>query len=453
MAEFQKFRYKSLEELKADIERLGLNIPVTEDISPLAKPVKIGKHIAPNAFSTLPMEGFDCLEDGTPSDLTRHRYLRYAAGGSGLIWFEACAIVHEGKSNPCQMIFTEENLDSYKTLVADMDQASMESVGYKSLKILQISHSGRYSRPNDFFKREPVIVKHDPEFDTRVGIDETYPVQTDEELEALIPHFVKAALLAKEAGLDGVDVKTCHRYLVSELLSCYNRPGKFGGSLENRASLPIQIIKEIRKACGEDFIIASRFSVFDYHPYPVGFGASPEKGFPIADEGLELAKMFVEAGVDLLSASGGDVIKDPHVTRPYNQGVIGGKMPPEHPLEGVLRQMDFARQMKAVSGDIPYIGTCYSWLQEYLPNIGAAVMAAGDIDMIGFGRGSFAYPDMPKDVLTGKVNPKKVCIACSKCTQLMRDGAKIGCPIREPDIYVPIYRQYRARMEEHLANK
>ena len=449
MAEFQKFRYKSLEELKTDIDRLGLNIPVTEDLSPLSKPVKIGKKIAPNAFSTLPMEGFDCLADGTPSDLTRQRYLRYAAGGAGLIWFEACAVVHEGRSNPCQMIFSEENLNAYKALVADMDQASMDSVGYKSLKILQLSHSGRYSRPNDYSKREPVIVKHDPEFDVRVGIDETYPVQTDEELEALIPHFVKNAILAKEAGLDGVEVKTCHRYLVSELLSSYNRPGKFGGSLEKRASLPIQIIKEIRKACGEEFIIASRFSVFDYHPYPVGFGASLEKGFPIADEGLELAKMLVSAGVDLLSASGGDVIKDPHVTRPFNLGVIGGKTPPEHPLESVFRQMDFARQMKAVSGDVPYISTCYSWLQEYLPNIGAAVIAAGGIDMVGFGRGSIAYPDMPKDVLTDKVNRKKVCIACSKCTQIMRAGAKIGCPIRRPEIYAPIYREVCAEIKEN----
>ena len=447
MAEFQRFTYRSIDALKADISRLGLNIPVTDDLSPLAAPVKIGTRTAANAFAVLPMEGFDCSRDGVPSDLTHRRYMRYGAGGAGLIWFEACAVVPEGKSNPCQMILTEENLGAYKALVSDLNNVAEESVGFKPLNILQISHSGRYSRPNDLAKKEPVIVKHDPEFDARVGIDETYPVQTDEELEALIPAFVRAAVLAKEAGFDGVDVKTCHRYLFSELMSCYNRPGKFGGSLENRAALPIAIIKEIRRVCGDDFIIVSRFSVFDFHPYPVGFGASPDKGFPIADEAIELVKMLVAAGADLLSASGGDVYKVPYVTRPFNQGVIGGTTPPEHPLEGVARHMDFAREMKKAAGDVPFIGTCYTWLREYLPNVGAAVIAEGGIDMIGFGRGAFAYPDMPKDVFTAKIDPKKVCTACSKCTQIMRDGGKIGCPVRDADIYVPIYREYRAKME------
>ena len=453
LAEFQKFRYKSLAELQADIERLGLNIPTTENLSPLGQAVKVGKHTAQNAFAVLPMEGFDCKPNGAPSDLTHRRYMRYAEGGAGLVWFEACAVLHEGKSNPCQMGISEDSFAEIKSLVRDFNQTAQDTCGYKPLSILQLTHSGRYSRPDSFSVRKPIIVKHDPEFDLRVGIDETYPMATDEQLEALVPIYAKAAALAKDAGFDGVDIKTCHRYLLSELLSCYTRPGKFGGSLENRASLLLRIISEVRAAVGDDFIIASRFSVFDDHPYPVGFGACPERGYPCLDEPLRLTQMMVKAGIDLLSASGGDVFKGPHITRPFNQNVVGGSDPPEHPLEGVVRQMEFSRAVKKVCGNVPLIGTAYTWLREYLPNIGAAEIAAGNISMIGFGRGAFAYPDMPKDVLAGRANPKKYCIACTKCTQIMRDCGQIGCPVRDAEIYLPIYRKYRAEMEAKLALK
>ena len=441
MAEFKKFNYKTLQDLKDDIERLGVDIPTTEDLSPLSKPVKIGEHTAPNAFCVLPMEGFDCLPDGSPSDLTYRRYMRYGAGGSGLIWFEACSVNEGGKSNPACMVLQDKSFDATKKMISGINKAAHESLGFKPVKILQLTHSGRQSRP--YGDSKPVITKNCPVFDARFGIDADYPTITDEQLDAMIPDYVKAAKLAKEAGFEGVDIKSCHRYLISELMSSYDRPGKYGGSLENRASFFLNIVREVRKATGPDFIIGTRISLYDGHPYPIGFGASEKNGHPDLEEPMKFVDMMVSAGVDFLSSSGGDGFNTPWVIRQFNMPVIGGKTPQEHPLEGIARMLELTRKLQGAAGKIPVIGNCYSWLREFLPNVGAAVLARGEASFIGFGRGAFAYPDMPKDTFAGKIDRKKCCITCSKCVQIMHDGGRNGCPIRDTELYLPIYKENR----------
>lgn len=79
-----------------------------------------------------------------------------------------------------------------------------------------------------------------------------------------------------EVGFDGVDIKSCHRYLLSELLASHTRGGKYGGSFENRTRFLRQTIRAVREAVGDDFIVACRFNVFDAHPYPYGFGCDRE---------------------------------------------------------------------------------------------------------------------------------------------------------------------------------
>ena len=280
MAEFQTFRYKSLAELQADIKRLDLPMATTEDTAALKQEVKIGSKKTANSYCVLPMEGCDANLDGSPSELTIRRYHRFAHGGAGLVWFEACAVVNEGRANPRQLCLKPEFLSQMRKMLQEMDEISMEANGYKQLKVLQLTHSGRYSKPDGTPK--PIVLQHDPNLDPGVGIapDDDSAIISDEGLEALVQAYIDTAVLAKKAGFDGVDIKSCHRYLISEMLAGFMRPGKYGGSFENRTKILMDIVRGVRKAAGDDFILAARFPVFDALPYPYGFGTFEDRTEP-----------------------------------------------------------------------------------------------------------------------------------------------------------------------------
>jgi len=235
--------------------------------------------------------------------------------------------------------------------------------------------------------------------------------------------------------------------LLSELLASHTREGRYGGTFENRTRFLLETIKAVRREVGEDFIIASRFNVFDAHPYPYGFGVDKENCWkPDLTEPLALVKLMVENGVNLLSNSAGNpYYKHPYVTRPFDQPTIGGELPEEHPLESVARLFELTRQIQKAAGNIPVVGNGYSWLRQFLPHAGAANIVDGSCTMVGIGRQAFAYPDSPRDILEkGVMDPKKSCIACSKCTQIMRDHGRTGCVIRDSEVYLPLYNEARS---------
>lgn len=447
MASHEKFNYKTLDEVKAKIAALGADVKISEDLSPLRAPVKVGKRTAPNAIAVLPMEGCDSNPDGSPSELVERRYMRFAEGGAGLIWWEANAVVVEGRANSLQMMMTRDNLDQFKTLVEKCNQAAAEKNGadHRPVNILQLTHSGRYSRPVGH-KAAPIVPQHDPLLDPRVGLAPDAPVVTDEYLDALTGHYVESALMAKEAGFDGVDIKSCHRYLLSELLASHTREGKYGGSFENRTRFLRQTIRAVRQAVGDDFIIACRFNVFDAHPYPYGFGCDKEDMWKFdPTEPMALVRMMCEEGVDLLSNSAGNPYYIyPQVTRPFDLSSMGIPTPDEHPLESMARLFDFTRQIQKAAGDVPVVGNGYTWLRQFLPYAGAANLLDGSCRFVGLGRSSIAYPDAPRDILThGTMEPGKCCITCSKCTQIMRDHGRTGCVIRDSEIYAKLYKEAR----------
>ncbi len=445
MASHEKFNFKTLDEVKEKAESLGVNIKFSEDLSLLHKEVKVGKRVAPNAIAVLPMEGCDSNPDGSPSELVERRYKRFAEGGAGLLWWEACAVVVEGRANPLQMMLTRENLIQFKGVLERCNQSAADRNGIKPLNILQLTHSGRYSRPEGH-KGAPLVPQHDPILDPRVGLAADGPVVTDEYLDNLTAHYVESAVLAKEAGFDGVDIKNCHRYLLSELIASHTREGKYGGSFENRSRFLRQTIRAVREAVGEDFIIACRFNVFDAHPYPYGFGCDKEDMWKFDPaEPVALVRMLVEEGVDLLSNSAGNPYYIyPQVTRPFDLSSMGIPTPDEHPIESMARLFEFTRQIQKAAGDVPVVGNGYTWLRQFLPFAGAANLADGSCKFVGLGRSSFAYPDAPRDILLdGEMNPKQCCVTCSKCTQIMRDHGRTGCIIKDSKIYADFYKEYR----------
>jgi len=446
LASFEKFSFKNIEEIRNKTSELGLNITFSDDISALSNPVRINRCKTPNSIAVLPMEGCDSERDGSPSELVKRRYRRFASGGAGLIWYEACAVVHEGRANPLQMFMTKDNVSEFEKLLNEANAAAENSCGsgHKPVNILQLTHSGRYSRPND--KPAPIVPQHDPMLDPRVFLDSDAPVVTNEYLDDLIEKYVQSAVLAKTAGFDGVDIKSCHRYLLSEILASHTREGKYGGSFENRTRFLLSVIREVRKAVGEDFILACRFNVFDAHPYPYGWGVSRHDCWePDITEPLKLTELLVKSGVNLLSnSSGNPYYRFPEVTRPFDLPTIGGETPHEHPLESIARLFDFTRQIQKAAGDVPVIGNGYTWLHQFLPYAGAANIENHACAMMGIGREAFAYPDAPKDILTkGAMTPQKCCIVCSKCTQIMRDHGRTGCVIKDSDVYAPLYNETR----------
>ena len=450
MSVHEKFHFNSLDELRRKTEVLGVDLHFCEDISPLFQTKRVGSRTAPTSIAVLPMEGCDSNPDGSPSELAERRYTRFAEGGAGLLWWEACAVVPEGRANELQMMLTASNRSKFETLLKKTNAAASAKNGsdHRPLNILQLTHSGRYSRPEGHIAR-PLVPQHDPLLDKGNEV-----IVTDAYLDSLTERYIQSALLAQEVGYDGVDIKSCHRYLLSELLASHTREGKYGGSFENRSRFLRQTIQAVREAVGPDFIVASRFNVFDAHPYPYGFGCAHDDQWKFDfTEPKQLVEMMIASGVDLLSNSGGNPYYIyPQVTRPFDKSSYGIPTPEEHPLESVARLFMFTREVQKAAGDVPVVGNGYTWLRQFLPYAGAANLADGSCSFVGLGRSSFAYPDAPHDLKTkGKMEPGKCCVTCSMCTQIMRDHGCTGCVIRDSKLYMPMFKEYNAEaiIREH----
>ena len=306
MANHERFHFKTLEELREKIEELGVSISLTNDLSVLRQPVRVGHLTAPNAFAVLPMEGCDSNRDGSPSELVRRRYLRFAKGGSGLLWWEANAVVEEGRANELQMMLTRDNLSQFQRLMEEVKETAGQNHS-QPVQILQLTHSGRYSRPVGHTPR-PLIPQHDPILDGRSGVKEDTPVVTDEYLDRLTQRYVESAQLAVKAGFDGVDIKASPPLSVSaNFWQAIRGRENTAAALKIGAGSLLQTIRAVKEVMGEDFIVACRFNVFDAHPYPYGFGCSKEDMWTFDEtEPRRLVRQMCEAGVGLLSNSAGN---------------------------------------------------------------------------------------------------------------------------------------------------
>lgn len=427
---FRQFDYRQIDDLQQDMSVQGINWPCTDNLQILTQKQRIGNASAPNRLAIHPMEGCDGDADGSPGDLTMRRYRRFASGGAGLIWVEATAVVPEGRANPRQLMLNDKNLSKFAELVELIDHEAE----VKPYKVLQLTHSGRYSRPGS--RPEPRVASRNPWLQKK-GTEEI--LLSDAYLDDLIPAYINSARLARKAGFDAVDIKSCHGYLVSELLSAFTRDGRYGGSLENRSRFLLSVAEKIRNAV--DIGLAVRLNAHDEVPYPYGWGANRED-FRIPDwtePGL-LVRKLADAGVVLLDVTAGNPYYNPHVNRPFDSGPY---RPPGHQIIYADKLFRAAAALKKAA-QISVVGTGFSWFRHLAPQLAAGMIDDGWFDLAGFGRQAFAYPDFARDILHGKMQPSKCCLACGKCSEIMRDGGKTGCVIRDSAVYLPIYRSGRA---------
>lgn len=417
-------------------------LPYRDSTAILSTPCRTAGHTLPNRIVYQPMEGCDGTGDGTPGELTVRRYCRFAHGGPGLIWFEATAILPQARANPRQMMLTEKNRDAYKRLLSEMREISVRENGYAPLIICQLTHSGRYSKPNGY--PEPLVAQHRPLFEGDRPLSEDR-ILTDDDLAALPERYAHAARLAAEVGFDGVDIKACHGYLLSELLGAYGRSGPFGGeAYENRTRLLLSAVEAVRAAAPDSLLLASRFNAYDGFPYPHGFAASDRAGVPDLREPERLAGDLVTRGVRILDVTMGNPYQNHEVNRPT---AFADAVPP---YESILRMragaIAVANAARAVAADVLTVSSGSTFLGVTAPHVAAADIDAGAYELVGFGRQSFADPDSAQEILrNGCADLRRLCLTCGKCTALMRAGKTPGCVIYDKDIYGSLYRETFAK--------
>jgi len=378
--------------------------------------------------------------------------------------------------NPRQLMINDQTASALENMLAGCRNAHREEIGSDTGLIigLQLTHSGRFS-----FEK-PLLATHDPILDPRTldkstgrFVDADYPLLTDDELKHIEDQYVTAAKLAESIGVQFVDIKQCHRYLLSELLGAKNREGEYGGSLENRTRLVRNVITRIREECPQ-LIIGTRMNGYDGIPYQgagddfvgepcphelplqTAFGTDPNDHLKEdLTEPMQVAKLLREWGVRLINISNGNPYANPHIVRPAEFPPTDGYHAPEHPLIGVARHFRIASQIQAAVPDIPVIGSGYSWLQDFAMHAAAANVEQGKISIVGMGRATLSQPEFAKQLQAeGKLNRKTVCRTFSYCTNLMRTKDHplgqypTGCPPFDKEVYDPLWKEAKAKLDE-----
>ena len=458
---------KDVSQFREYAGQLGLAIPCDGALqcgaqSPLLQSLRRGDVAVGNRIAINPMEGWDGTPDGRPTDHTLRRWRRFGQSGANLIWGgEAVAVNHEGRANPNQLVIAEHTRGGLEQLRSALVEEHTRVCGSdQGLLIgLQLTHSGRYSRPDTYARPEPRILYRHPILDQRLNLPADYPALTDDQIRAIIKDFVRAARMAHELGFDFVDVKHCHGYLGHEFLSAHTREGNYGGSFENRTRFLREIVEGIRGTAPQ-LKIGVRLSAFDtipfrpdleksttgklgpgiperYEhliPYRWGFGVDPEKpSEPDLADAVRFLSLLEELGICLVNITAGSPYYNPHVQRPALFPPSDGYQPPEDPLVGVARQMNAARELKRRFPNLLFVGTAYTYLQDFLPYVAQAALQENWIDAVGLGRMALAYPEILWHAANGQtLEHKRVCRTFSDCTTAPRNGLPSGCYPLDP---------------------
>ena len=456
-------RLRDLDSFTDYCAAVGADLPLDAELvagedSPLASPYEYRGRELSNRFAVLPMEGWDGDAAGNPTDLTRRRWRRFGEGGAKLIWGgEAVAVRHDGRANARQLVINQATLPGIADLRETLLTAHQDQVGGDAPLVgLQLTHSGRFCRPNGA-RLEPRVLYRHPLLDAKFGLTDPGAMMTDDDIGRLIEDFGEAARLAQIAGFDFVDIKHCHGYLGHEFLSAVDRPGKYGGSFENRTRFLRETV-ELTRSLAPGLDIGVRLSAVDCPPFQAGADGLGEPmrlengGYPFAfggenngasydlDEPKRFLKLLRALDIRLVCVTAGSPYYSFHIQRPAFFPPSDGYALPEDPLVGVARQIRVAAELKAAFPDLTIVGSGYSYLQEWLPQVASAVIRRGLADFVGLGRLALSYPQLPADLLAERdLRRKQICRTFSDCTTAPRNGMVSGC--------YPLDSFYKARDE------
>ncbi len=445
---------KTVEALRKRLRELRCDLPIDREIlstaagSPLSESLSIAGRRVGNRWCIHPMEGWDGELDGQPSELTLRRWQNFGRSGAKWIWGgEAAAVSADGRANPRQLMATPSHESGLRLLCDTLVAQHRDEFGdTDDLFVgLQLTHSGRFSRPGPEGRLEPRIAYHHPWLDARFGIDgdDPHPVWSDEALEKLIDAYVDAARTAHRAGFAFVDIKSCHGYLLHEFLSARVRPGAYGGDFSGRTRLLRTIVERVAESVPE-LAIGVRLSLFDCPPpdqaeLPAEPGEFLFGAYDMAtggidwDEPLRLVRELHRWGVAMVNISAGSPYYCPHIQRPAAFPPSDGYPPPEDPLVGAARIVAAAKKCCDEVPELAVVGTGLTYFQDYLPQVAQGLVRRGWFDAAGIGRMVLSYPTLPADVLAGRpLARRQICRTFSDCTTAPRQGWISGCYPLDP---------------------
>ena len=374
----------------------------------LSQPIRIGTKRASNRIVYQSMESNDADGRGRPSERTLARYRRLAEGGPGVLFVEAMSISETSRGRTNELRIRPETAESLAQLVAVIREANPEP-----LVLFQISHDGRNS--GSFSRRVGLYPSGDPPVE----------VISTEEIEPIGDEVVRAAVIAAEAGADGIDFKHCHGYLFCEMLRPANRrEDRYGGSFENRTRFFAETVEKIKNEVADrSFILGCRVSA--YEPFSGGIGtAGPESDREDLTEPIAFARLMEKAGMHYINVSAGGPLSVP--------GKADG--------DAVLRHFRLARTIKAAVG-LPVMGATYTFFRDGdhklegpglegqpFRSVAERNISEGWVDLVGVGRQSFADPLFAKKVLSGS-SEIDYCTLCNGCRKLLARQQQAGCAV------------------------
>lgn len=354
----------------------------------LFSPIKIGSMEVKNRFVVPPMATSFALPDGSPTDKHVAYWRERAKGGYGLLIVEATAPDPLGRGSPWNEpgIWDDKFIPGWK-------KVTDEAHKYGAKIALQIHHAGRQTTHDKIYGNQPVAPSPIP-----CPVEREMPRElTTEEVYELIEEFGDAAVRAKEAGFDAVEVHGAHGYLIAQFMSPYTnkRIDEFGGDFMGRMKFPVEIIKNIRRKVGNDYPIIFRISGEEY-----------VVGGRNTDDSKVVAQVMEKAGVDAIHVSIGVYASTQYVIAP-------AAVPPAFNVHSA------AEIKKSVHIPVIAVGRIND------PFLAEDILKSGEADLVALGRESLADPELPNKVLSGHIEEISPCIACLQaCAGYLFDPTK-----------------------------
>jgi 2,4-dienoyl-CoA reductase-like NADH-dependent reductase (Old Yellow Enzyme family) len=361
----------------------------------LLTPARIGPVEIKNRIVMPPMTTRTADAEGFVTDDSVAYYMARVRGGTGLITVEMASPEKCGRHRRHEVgIYDDKFVPGLTRLVGEI-----HSGGAKAS--IQLGHGGGHTRI-DICGETPIAPSAIPHPVYETTFETIVPEEmTKARIAQTTAAHVAAALRAQKAGFDCVEIHAAHGYLISQFHAPFEnrRTDEYGGSLENRARLGLEILRAVKAAVSGIGVIY-RLSVEDYFP----------GGLPFS-EGRQIAIWAAESGADALHISAGH-----YRSLPSAQVVLPPMNMPDAPF------LDFAAEVKKQVG-VPVIAV--GRLGD--PVLAQAAVAAGKTDFIALGRTLVADPQWVNKVSRGA--PIRRCLACNTCINEMRGGARIGCVV------------------------
>ena len=346
----------------------------------LSSPAKIGNVTLKNRILKAPQSSGMNNKDGTVSERAIRYYSDQAKGGAGAIIVEYAYVDEIGsKSAHCHLgISSDEHIPGLSWLAECIRENG-------AVPAIQIEHCGRQK----FLGTQPICAASAlpwPKLWNQYGVQSVPHVLTIEEIQDIVHAFGDAARRAKTAGFEIVEIHGAHGYLLTNFFSPHtnHRTDLYGGSLENRMRIYLEIARDVRKKVGPDMAVTIRLSGTDYEP----------DGFPIEDT-IELAKALEKEGIDAFHISGGDHHTMIHQVSPMAINVCHNVWA----AEAIKKHVH-----------VPVIASGSITLPEYAEEI----LASGKGDFVGLGRPLWADPEWPNKACSDHPEDIRPCIRCNE---------------------------------------